>query len=342
MILVLTIACVAPPPSLDRTPDVPETGALLFATTDYEVGTIALYDPIQGTLTDELALTGGDPQVRVVQGLAAVIDRFSGDGLRLYEPTDWTQPVASVPVEGAANVHDLAEWGDRIIASQYERPELLMFDTAGLIHGTLDLSAHADSDGIPEASGMWATDQGVLVALQRLDRNAGWTDAGGRLVRVDPDSGTAVSVAEPGPSPRLIDGGGLVTGMYFAADGRLAHMSPDGSVVPMLDEYEHDFGAYAEADGIGVLTGSALNADVDLTQVWCVTRDSGEVVEGPQWTGVWAVAASEGPEAGVWIALRTGWTGGSAEPAFVRIDPITCTETERVITTLEPYDVARL
>ncbi len=340
-LLLALLACTAPR-ATDRTPEVPETGALLLATTDFEVGTVALYEPAGDTLSLDLALTGGDPQVRAVGGLAAVIDRFTGDGLRLYDPTDWTRPLASVPIDGAANIHDLAAWGELIVASQYERPELLLFDESGLIRGTVDLSPWADRDGIPEASGLWSTDRGLVVALQRLDRDAGWTDGGGRLLRVDPETAEVEVLAEIGPSPRLSDGGAVLTGLYFQPDGALLRTTEDGELsAPVLQESAHDFSTYAEVDGHGVLTGVSLSGG-DETQAWCVDWSGPTIVEGPSWSGLWASAASDGPSGGVWLALRSGWAGSSADPAFVRIDPETCLETDRLHTPLEPYDVARL
>ena len=341
---IALVAACTPDPGGDRSPDLPPGGALVVACTDYEVGTVVLVDPATGAVSDALVATGGDPQVRVVDDLVAVIDRSAGEGLRLFDPTDWATPVHAIPVDAPANLHDVAAWEGQLVATQYERDTLLVADLGdGLVRQPIPLDAWSDADGLPEASSLWTTPDGVFAALQRLDRTDGWAPRGGRLVRVDPTDGTASEVATLGPNPRLRDGV-LTTGVYFQADGALARVDPDGTVLPPVlteEEVQADLGATATIGEHTVVTGIDL-VDGDTARVWCVDWSDGAVVEGPAWAGLWAAAATPGPDDGAWLALRSGWTGTPADAALVRIDPETCATTASVPLPLEPYDVAPL
>lgn len=69
--------------------------------------------------------------------------------------------------------------------SLYERDYLLIVDPeSGATLGTVSLATFADADGFPEAAGMARAGNRLFVALQRLDRDAGFTAANPSLLAV--------------------------------------------------------------------------------------------------------------------------------------------------------------
>jgi len=94
---------------------------------------------------------------------------------------------------GTSNPHDIAVVSkDEAYVSMYECTDLWIINPlTGEKKGAIDLSSYADPDGIPEMSGMLLLGSTLYVAVQRLDRNAGYNwdpHETGLLVMIDTDT----------------------------------------------------------------------------------------------------------------------------------------------------------
>jgi hypothetical protein len=322
---------------------------LVVTTTDYTVGALATLNPA-GKASDELATVSGDPLVVVREGHVLQLNRGSGDGLRVYRPGCWRAPEVEIGLVDGANPHDAMVVGDQLVVSQYGRDWLSVRSLAeGFEVDQVDLSSLADGDGLPEADTMVWHGQALWVGLQRLDRGAGWADAGGQIAAIDTTSWTLSSSVDAGPNPKLFAfderRAAVLTGMFFDADGalRLLDLSTGELALPLVDEasWGLDLTHFVAADGIGVLLG----VDVSVggpSRILCVDVDAGRVVEGPSDDG-WFAGATLGADGLVYVAVRSGWGDGSSNPGVMALEPSTCLETgRRTPLSLEPYSIASL
>jgi hypothetical protein len=145
-----------------------------------------------------------------------------------------------------SNPHDIvAVAPDRAYVTRYGRPELWVVDPSvascdRFRRGTIDLSAFADADGLPEMSQMVLAEGRVFVSVQRLDRTRGFAPTGpSRLVVIDPAADAVVgSIRLTGANAfgdasgiaREPGGGQLVIGtpgdIYRVGDGGLERVDP--------------------------------------------------------------------------------------------------------------------
>ncbi len=159
--------------------------ALVFAT-DFESGllsTVAMSTPhrVRRLPTDVFS----DAVVRMTGGLAVVLNRFLADNVEVLGPKLRARLQCST-VAGS-NPHDIAvlDPGKRGVApgkayvTRYGARELWVVDPAARgcrrFHtGSVDLSAWADADGIPEMDQTAIVGARLFVTVQRLDRNRGF------------------------------------------------------------------------------------------------------------------------------------------------------------------------
>lgn len=326
-----------------------EAEHLLLATTDFEVGALAAVDA-RGCVRDTLASTDTDPLVRALPGgWVAVADRARGDALRLYEAGRYEAPRFEVVVEPEGNLHDVARVGDELWLAPFERPALVRTDLDGNRLGTVDLSAWADEDGLPEVDRVIPGPTRVYVGLQRLIRGGSvWQADEGVIVAVDPDDPDAgpVEVARPGPNPKLAPDPSdperilALTGRYGSGDGALVVVDPaEGTAVPLVSEADLGFDLSAVA-GIGqhaVLLGVDFAAD-GPSRLVCVDLATGAVTDGRTTDG-WFVDAAAGPDQ-VYVGVRTGFAGARAD-GVLAVDPATCGSDPVVDDlALDPYALA--
>lgn len=193
--------------SCDKLPDpsgnLPEGGkkpkheAAFVLTTDYSLtggfGVIDLtdlssYSPdpawaAQVVSPDPVAVSHGD--------YVFILNRYTYDNVTVLNKNYGLVNQYSVTDSSCdpSNPHDMAVVGDdEAYLSMYECTDLWIINPlTGEKKGAVDLSSYADSDGIPEMSGMLLLGSTLYVALQRLDRNAGynWGPKNSLLVMID-------------------------------------------------------------------------------------------------------------------------------------------------------------
>lgn len=345
-LLLLVVACN--PPMGDDTGDTSDQGGThaVVTTTDFSVGALATVALDSLEVQDDITLTSADPFVFVQDDTVFQVNGFGVDNVTVYAPGDFTSVLAQFSTGAGTNPHDVALVDGDLYVTLYEEAHLGIFDPAdGTALGTVDLSAEAGSDGIPEASTMVRVAGRLYVALERLDRDDGWTDDGGTVVEIDPDSGLVTDSWAVGPSPVVYahptDPTRLVvrTGLYAQAVGGLAVLDPteDAPEAPFADASTLGYGIAGWAAGPGG-EGVLVAEHSDFTySLKCVDLE-GTVTDlyGP--TGDWLTNPAVDPEGRVWVVVRS-FTGDSG---LMVVDPDPCevvTDT-LVETNLPPYQVA--
>lgn len=326
MIALWFVACASPPAPGCR----PAGPHLLVAATDFEVGALGVVAEDGGCVADAVATVGPDTVLRRVGDRVAAIGRTGGDRLRLYDFGRYDAPALEVALEAGSNTHDAARIGDELWLTAWERADLRVLGLDGRERARVDLSAHADADGLPEPDLAVVLGDRLYVALQRLDRRQGFGAGGdGRVVEIDPATREILRHWDTGPNPKLYphpsDPGALVvlSGVFFEVDGDLRVLAPDAGLGPPLRR-EADAGA-----DFTVLAGTAagavlLSVDPEVggpSRVDCLSLPDGADLGGFR-TEAWPVAAVAGDDGGVWVAVRENL--GAGEGAVWRVDPTDC------------------
>lgn len=290
----------------------------VVGTSDFVTGALAAVTP-DGCIADRLLTTGGDVVVRSTPARVWVLQRTGGDTLMGFAHGDYGVPEVETVVAPQGNAHDLVQVGDRLFVTLYDADHLAVIGLDGAPLGEVDLSAFADADGLPEADRLVVTEAGLFVALQRLDREAGWLSDGGVIARIDPDTLEVVESWSTGPNPRLAahpDGVGLViaTGHWFAADGALELLWPDtGRRDTVLPEAGLQLDLGGTAGGVVTATGLEVGGDSVLAR-WTDAGGWSELATGPSWFVDLTVAGDA-----VWVASRPGFAD-AGEAALWRVD----------------------
>ncbi|MBI2506185.1 MAG: T9SS type A sorting domain-containing protein, partial [Candidatus Latescibacteria bacterium] len=129
--------------------------------------------------------------VRYHHGRLYVINRLGQDNVLVLDPDNLRTPLLQFSTGNGTNPQDIEIVAlNKAYISRYDSAELLVVDPqTGTERGTVDLSAFADADGLPEMSAMAQVGTRVYVACQRLDRNGGFAPVGDSYLAVI-DSGT--------------------------------------------------------------------------------------------------------------------------------------------------------
>ncbi len=116
--------------------------------------------------------------MRTRNGQVYVVNRLFGDNLHLLDPQDDFRTVFQCSTGNGSNPHDIAFVNDdKAYVSLFEETDLLIVnpsprpDCADFTLGSIDLSAVADDDGIPDMDQMAIAGARLYVVLQRLDIN---------------------------------------------------------------------------------------------------------------------------------------------------------------------------
>lgn len=353
LLALLLPACNPPIDSGDTaTTDTGDTGMpsgethAVVTTTDFSVGALATVDLGTFAVDDDLVPTSSDPYVAVQQDEVFQFNGLGIDNVAIYTPGAWSAPQEQFSVGDGTNPHGVALIDGALFVSLYEENALGVFDpTDGSSLGSVDLSAYAGSDGIPEASTMVVVGGKLYVALERLDRNNGWTDDGGTVVQVDPTTKTVTKAWAVGPSPIVYphptDPNKLMvrTGLYAQAVGGLRVLDPskDAPDPLLLDASALGYGISGYAGsriGVGLIVGEHTDATYTLS---CVAPD-GTLTHAYGPTSDWLVNPVVDDRGRAWVAVRSS----SGTSGLLVVDLFTCqvlTDTP-IQTDLPPYGIA--
>lgn len=180
----------------DRTPgDTPPplAGTSAFVvTSDFQTGSFAVFPVLQpDAVARNVERIHSDAVARVHDGLVYVVNRLGGDNIQAVDPAAGYATRWQCSVDNGSNPHDIAFAApDKAYVTRYERATLSIVDPttgpdcAGFERGTVDLSALADGDGLPEMDQAVVVDGKLYVTLQRLDRRNFFRPTGRSLIAV--------------------------------------------------------------------------------------------------------------------------------------------------------------
>ena len=221
--------------------------AAVVVTTDFETGTlrtVATRAPRRVGRPD--VQIHSDAVVRVSGGMVFVLNRFLGDNVQRLDTSGGLRTRFQCSTGPASNPHDIAVVApDKAYVTRYDRAELWVVDPSAtdctrFRRGTVDLSAFADADGLPEMSQLAYVDGALFVTVQRLDRRRGFASTGSsRIIVVDtvtdavsgdivlhggnPFGDSSGIAHEPGTGQLVIASAGDI---YKVGDGGLERIDP--------------------------------------------------------------------------------------------------------------------
>jgi hypothetical protein len=140
-------------------------------------GTFPLDDPADVTRVDRGRLVHEDSVARTFGGRVYVVNRLFADNVERLDPARGFVTEAQCSTGPGSNPHDIAFVDEhKAYVTLFERAELLIVDPSvadcrDFVRGTIDLSAYADADGIPDMDQMVIVGNRLYVSLQRLDIN---------------------------------------------------------------------------------------------------------------------------------------------------------------------------
>jgi len=200
---------------------------VFVTTSDYATGSTAYLAP--GADVAEVNLLGvhSDAGAYYRDGKVYVVNRLGQDNILVLDVDDLQTPLTQFSVGNGTNPQDIEIVSpNKAYVSRYKSTALLIVDPqSGAELGTIDLSAFADADGLPEMSAMVRVGSRLYVAVQRLDRDGDWGPADVSYLVVidtstdeivDVDPGTAgvqgIALAAPNPGSVIAVGDLIVVG----------------------------------------------------------------------------------------------------------------------------------
>ena len=183
------------------TPEPPVEQFTFITTTDFQTGSASVVW-LDGAYTTEkdVAVIHSDAVARYFDGLIYVINRFGADNIQILDPANGFATVRQFSVENGSDPHDIAVVSTtKAYVTRYNKTDLWIVDpSTGKQTGSVNLSAFADGDGIPEMDHLLLTGDRLFVSVQRIDRNTNWNPVGlSYLAVVDVTADTLVDV-DPG------------------------------------------------------------------------------------------------------------------------------------------------
>ncbi len=157
----------------------PLAGTSAFVvTSDFQTGSFAVFPLLQPeSVARNVERLHSDAVARAHDGLVYVVNRLGGDNIQAIDPATGYATRWQCSVENGSNPHDIAFAApNKAYVTRYERATIAIVDPttgpdcAGFLRGTVDLSAFADGDGLPEMDQAVVIGDRLFVTLQRLDR----------------------------------------------------------------------------------------------------------------------------------------------------------------------------
>lgn len=115
-----------------------------------------------------------DAVARVFGDRVYIVNRFLGDSIQVLDPSDGFTTRWQCSTGAGSNPQDIVVLGDKAYVTLYAKAQLLIInpspapDCSDFVLGSVDLSAFADDDGIPEMDQMALVNGLLYVSLQRL------------------------------------------------------------------------------------------------------------------------------------------------------------------------------
>jgi len=220
---------------------------------DFTGGTLSVLDLDTLEVCNRVATVTADSVVTVGPNDTVVeIGRLGADRIRLYTPGQWQRPDAEFSGGPGSKPQDAAWCGGRWWVSQLASPSLNAFSQTGEPLDTIDLSAHADADGIPELKDLVVDGEVLTVSAQRLDRTDGFSPTqAGAMVHIDCSSGQVLDAVQTQPNPSLSMG---LDGLISSGTDGIFQWTRDGQRTEIATFDEPVVGAAFIDDGHGVAT----------------------------------------------------------------------------------------
>ncbi len=352
-LFLLPLLLVACAPSVDEKRSAVPTGGssgtgqgvavLATVSDDYATGALATVQLDDWSVTDTIVDISGDPAVDHAGDWVFQLDRYGHDTVRAYRPGAWGAPEAEWALADGANPHAVAWCDGAAFITEYDAPGIGVWDPArGLVQGRVDLSEHADGDGIPEASSAVVGANGRLyVGAHHFDRDDGWSEAGGAVLEID-CAARAVTASWAVPTPDVFAHPGADTLLVASRDGSLRTLDPATGTLSasLLDRPLPGNVSALAAWGEHAV---AVLADADYAySVHCVSLDDGS--HTPIESRANFLTAAEANDRGeVWIAARLHWDDPGGATGTLVYDAETCaslTGPDLIQTLLAPYSIA--
>ncbi len=234
-------------------PDADGRGKALVVTTDYQDGAYSLIDLEDHSVQATLGLIGSDAVCRYdsITRTPFIVSRMGTNAVEVLGPEEGWGVVSEYSVGAGSNPQDIAVVAeDRAYIPRYDSPDLLaVHPTTGAELDSLDLSAYADADGVPELAWTLVLGDQVFIAAQRLT-NFMPGDYSSLLVldaatgRVDRE--IRLSAADPFSPIRYVPALDRIAvtevGAFGALDGGLELLAPDADGPAGLAVTEADLG----------------------------------------------------------------------------------------------------
>ncbi len=251
-----------------------ETRAFVL-TTDFSTGSLSVNPLGTTTVAKDVAAVYSDAVERWFGGLLYVVNRFGQDNIQVIDPAQGYATIRQFSTGNGTNPQDICFVSPtKAYITRYEVTDLLIVNpSTGASLGVIPLGAFADADGIPEMAHMMfiATGQPsfshhrVFVALQRLDRHAGFQPTDKSLVAViDADADTVLDVdpITPGKQAIQLTGKNPTTPFAFDRSNSRLLIGCSGVLQGVLDGGIESIDPTAMTSLGYVITEAALGGDI--------------------------------------------------------------------------------
>lgn len=220
---------------------------------------------------NNIAFTCGDAVVRAREGRYYILGRSACDFVQVVDGATYAT-LAQYSTGAGTNPQDLVVCSPtKAYVSLYETNFVKIVNPQnGAALGTIDLSAFADADGLPEASGMARVGNRVFVALQRLDRPGGFVASNPSLVVVIDATTDQIVDADPGlPGVQAITltGRNPFTDVSFDPVRQKLVLGEVGNFGVQDGGVEYVNPVTLRAEGF-LITESALGGDLNAVKLW--------------------------------------------------------------------------
>jgi DNA-binding beta-propeller fold protein YncE len=264
-----------------------ETGAVTHAaivvTTDYETGYYSTVSLDDYAVNKDIAVIHSDAvcHTDTATGLSFLVLRWGGDSIAVLDQANGLRISTEYSVGAGTNPQDIAVVSpERAYISRFADTEMLIVHpTEGSVIGTVDFTAYADADGLPEVAGLLYLDGKVYVAVQRID--PAFVPVGGSLVVViDALTGKVeeeieLTATNPGVDLRYnstLDRIVIVeTGAYGVAEGGVEFLNPADNTLSGLVITEETLGG--DVVDVMIISETKGYAIVDIVRNTVSTTD---------------------------------------------------------------------